>query len=89
VVLLITTGLNGKLGWVIAFFSSFTVVSLIAEFRRAGKPAAQDSLLTSMSRFAMALAVIPIISILVTVIVKGWRGLALGSLYSRHVPSNC
>ena len=47
VVFLFTTGLNGKLGWFIAFFISFTVVSFIAEFRRAGSPAAQDSLLTS------------------------------------------
>ena len=78
IVLLFTTGLNGKLGWFIAFFLSFTVVSFIAEFRRAGKPAAQDSLLTSASRFAITLAVIPIISILVTVVVKGWRGLHWG-----------
>ena len=78
VVLLFTTGLNGKLGWFIAFFISFTVVSFIAEFRRAGKPAAQDSLLTSASRFAITLAVIPIVSILATVVVKGWRGLHWG-----------
>ena len=78
VVLLFTTGLNGKLGLFVAFFASFTVVSFIAEFRRAGAPAAQDSLLTSASRFAITLAVIPIISILVTVVVKGWRGLHWG-----------
>jgi len=78
VLLLFTTGLNGKLGWFIAFFFSWTVVSFIAEYRRAGKPAAQDSLLTSLSRFAITLAVIPIISILVTVAVKGWRGLHWG-----------
>jgi phosphate transport system permease protein len=78
VVLLFTTGLNGKLGWFIAFFISWTVVSFIAEYRRAGKPAAQDSLLTSVSRFAITLAVIPIISILVTVAVKGWRGMHWG-----------
>jgi phosphate transport system permease protein len=77
-VLLFTTGLNGKLGWFIAFFFSWTVVSFIAEYRRAGKPAAQDSLLTSLSRFAITLAVIPIVSILATVVVKGWRGLHWG-----------
>ncbi len=78
VVLFFTTGLNGKLGWFVAFFFSWTVVSFIAEYRRAGKPAAQDSLLTSLSRFAITLAVIPIISILVTVVVKGWRGMHWG-----------
>jgi len=78
VVLLFTTGLNGKLGWFVAFFFSWTVVSFVAEYRRAGKPAAQDSLLTSLSRFAITLAVIPIVSILVTVAVKGWRGLHWG-----------
>jgi phosphate transport system permease protein len=78
VVLLFTTGLNGKLGWFVAFFFSWTVVLFIAEYRRAGKPAAQDSLLTSLSRFAITLAVIPIISILATVVVKGWRGMHWG-----------
>jgi phosphate transport system permease protein len=78
VLLLFATGLNGKLGWFVAFFFSWTVVSFIAEYRRAGKPAAQDSLLTSLSRFAITLAVIPIISILVTVVVKGWRGMHWG-----------
>ena len=78
VVLLFTTGLNGKLGWVIAFFISFLSVTFIAEFRRAGRPAAQDSILTSVSRFAIFLAIIPIVSILMTVISKGWRGLHWG-----------
>jgi phosphate transport system permease protein len=78
VILLFTTGLNGKLGWVIAFFISFLSVTFIAEFRRAGRPAAQDSILTSVSRFAIFLAIIPIVSILMTVISKGWRGLHWG-----------
>jgi len=76
--LLFTTGLNGKLGWVIAFFISFLSVTFVAEYRRAGRPAAQDSLLTSVSRFAIFLAIIPIVSILLTVISKGWRGLHWG-----------
>ena len=77
-VLLYSTGLNGKLGWVAAFFFSYVSVSFIAEYRRAGKPAAQDSLLTTISRFAIFLAIIPIASILATVISKGWRGLHWG-----------
>ena len=77
-VLLYSTGLNGKLGWVAAFFFSYISVSFIAEYRRAGKPAAQDSLLTSISRFAIFLAIIPIASILATVVSKGWRGLHWG-----------
>ena len=77
-VLLYSTGLNGKLGWVAAFFFSYVSVSFIAEYRRAGKPAAQDSLLTSISRFAIFLAIIPITSILATVVSKGWRGLHWG-----------
>ena len=78
IILLFTTGLNGKLGWFIAFFASWTAVAFIAEYRRAGKPAAQDSLLTSVSRFAITLAIIPIISILTTVVVEGWRGMHWG-----------
>jgi phosphate transport system permease protein len=82
--LLFTTGLNGKLGWVIAFFFSFLSVSFIAEYRRAGRPAAQDSILTSLSRFAIFLAVIPIVSIIATVVSKGWRGLHFG-LFTRDM----
>ena len=78
IILLFVTGLNGKLGWVIAFFISYVSISFITEFRRAGVPAAQDSLLTSVSRFAIFLAIIPIVSILSTVISKGWRGLHWG-----------
>jgi phosphate transport system permease protein len=77
-ILLFTTGLNGKLGWVIAFFISFLSVTFVAEYRRTGRPAAQDSILTSVSRFAIFLAIIPIVSILLTVISKGWRGLHWG-----------
>ena len=77
-ILLFTTGLNGKLGWVIAFFISFLTVTFVAEYRRTGRPAAQDIILTSVSRFAIFLAIIPIVSILLTVISKGWRGLHWG-----------
>ncbi len=83
-VLLFTTGLNGKLGWVIAFFITFLSVTFIAEYRRAGIPAAQDSLLTSVSRFAIFLAIIPIVSILLTVVSKGWRGLH-GGLFTQDM----
>lgn len=78
IILLFVTGLNGKLGWVIAFFISYVAISFLTEFRRAGVPAAQDSLLTSISRFAIFLAIIPIVSIMGTVISKGWRGLHWG-----------
>ena len=78
VVLLFTTGLNGKLGWVLGFFFSYIAISFVAEYVRSGKPAAQDSLLTSVSRFAVFIAIVPIASILGTVISKGWRGLHWG-----------
>jgi phosphate transport system permease protein len=78
VVLLFTTGLNGKLGWIFAFFVSYVSISFITEYRKSGKPAAQDSLLTSISRFAIFLAMIPIVSIVATVVSKGWRGLRWG-----------
>jgi len=77
-VLLFGTGLNGKLGWTFAIFASYVTVSFISEYRRAGKPAAQDSILTSISRSAIIVAVIPIVSIVATVVSKGWRGLHWG-----------
>jgi hypothetical protein len=43
-VLYFATGLNGKLGFFAALLISILVVTYIAEFRRAGKPAAEDSL---------------------------------------------
>lgn len=76
--LFFVTGLDGKLGFFAAFFFSLLAVTFISEFVRAGKPAAQDSVLTTVSRFAMILAVIPILSILSTVVAKGWRGLHWG-----------
>ena len=78
IALFFLTGLDGKLGFFAAFFLSFLAVTFVSEFKRAGKPAAQDSLLTTISRFAITLAVIPILSILGTVIAKGWRGLHWG-----------
>lgn len=77
-VLYFATGLNGKLGFFAALFISILLITYIAEFRRAGKPAAEDSLLTTVSRFAIIVAVIPILSILSTVVAKGWRGLHWG-----------
>ena len=74
------TGLNGKLGFFAALFFSILIVTYVADFRRAGKPAAEDSLLTTVSRFAIIVAVIPIVSILSTVVAKGWRGLHWGLL---------
>jgi len=78
IALFFLTGLDGKIGFFAAFFLSFLAVTFVSEFKRAGKPAAQDSLLTTISRFAITLAVIPILSILGTVIAKGWRGLHWG-----------
>jgi len=78
IVLLLATGLDGKLGWVFAFFISYVSISFVTEYRKAGIPAAQDSLLTSISRFAIFLALIPVVSIVATVISKGWRGLHFG-----------
>jgi phosphate transport system permease protein len=77
-VLYFATGLNGRLGFFAALFLSVLVVTYIAEFRRSGKPAAEDSLLTSVSRFAIIVAIVPILSILATVVAKGWRGLHWG-----------
>jgi phosphate transport system permease protein len=69
------TPLKGKLPLFILFFVSLMVFSFITQFKAKGKAAAEDSLLTVLSVFAMTLAVVPIVSIVGTVVARGYQGL--------------
>jgi phosphate transport system permease protein len=73
-----TTGLNGKLGFAASFFFISTLLIFIQKFRSKDLAAAKDSLLSSFATLAIVLTLIPIISIVSTVVLKGYKGIHLG-----------
>jgi phosphate transport system permease protein len=81
--LLITvTGLNGKLGYLSAFFVTAATLIFIQQFRLRNLAAAKDSLLSSFALLGMVITVIPIVSIVATVIVKGYKGIHFGLFFN-------
>jgi phosphate transport system permease protein len=73
-----TTGLNGKLGFAASFFFISTLLIFIQKFRSKDLASAKDSLLSSFATLAIVLTLIPIISIVSTVVLKGYKGIHLG-----------
>jgi len=67
-----TTGLSGKLGFAVSFFV------IASQYRLRDLPAAKDSLLSSFASLAIVLTLIPILSIVGTVVVKGYKGIHFG-----------
>ena len=72
------TGLNGKLGFAAAFFFFSTVLIFIQQLRLRDLPAAKDSLLSSFAFLGIVLTLIPIVSIVTTVVLKGYKGIHIG-----------
>lgn len=73
-----TTGLNGKLGFAASFFLISTVLIFVQQLRLRDLAAAKDSLLSSFASLAIVLTLIPIISIVSTVVLKGYKGIHFG-----------
>ena len=73
-----TTGLSGKLGFAAAFFFISTVLIFIQQLRLRDLAAAKDSLLSSLASLAIVLTLIPILSIVATVVSKGYKGIHFG-----------
>jgi phosphate transport system permease protein len=73
-----TTGLSGKLGFAVSFFLISTILIFIQQFRLRDLAAAKDSLLSSFATLAIVLTLIPIISIVSTVVIKGYKGIHFG-----------
>ena len=73
-----TTGLNGKLGFAASFFFISTLLIFIQKFRSKDLAAAKDSLLSSFATLAIVITLIPIVSIVSTVVLKGYKGIHLG-----------
>lgn len=72
------TGLNGKLGFAASFFFFVTSLIFIQQLRLRDLAAAKDSLLSSVAFLAITLTLIPIVSIVSTVVIKGYKGIHFG-----------
>ena len=72
------TGLNGKLGFAAAFFFFSTLLIFVQQLRLRDLPAAKDSLLSSFAFLGIVLTLIPIVSIVTTVVLKGYKGIHIG-----------
>jgi len=72
------TGLSGKLGFAAAFFFFSTLLIFVQQFRLRDLPAAKDSLLSSFASLGIVLTLIPIVSIVSTVVLKGYKGIHFG-----------
>jgi phosphate transport system permease protein len=86
--ILIATGLvkftffSGKSGFAICLFLAIQTVFVVHNYRKQGLPAAKDALLRGFTLIGITLTLIPIVSILSTVIVKGYKGLHIGLLFN-------
>ena len=85
--LVAATPLKGKLAYAAVFFVAYLVIDFAVSFRKAGRPAAVDSLFRSLVTTAIAIAVTPIISILVTVWIRGHKGFHW-TLFTKDMHSN-
>jgi phosphate transport system permease protein len=72
------TPMKGKLAYFVVFFIAFALLDFFFHFASRGFPAAKDSLARAVVVFGIALGVFPIISILATVVVRGYKGLHWG-----------
>ena len=72
------TGLRGKLGFAVAYFFFASLLIFVQQLRLRDLAAAKDSLLSSFAFLAMTITLIPIVSIVMTVVLKGYKGLHFG-----------
>lgn len=70
------SGLSGKLGFVAVFGTTYLLSTSIYYYRKNGSQAAKDSFMQSLIFFGAVLVFIPVVSILITVIIKGVPGLS-------------
>lgn len=76
------TGLSGKLGFAAAYFFFASLLIFVQQLRLRDLAAAKDSLLSSFAFLAMTLTLIPIVSIVSTVFLKGYKGIHFGMFTS-------
>ncbi len=73
-----TTGLSGKLGFAVSFFFFAALLIFIQQLRLRDLAAAKDSLLNSFALLGITLTLIPIASIVSTVVIRGYGGISFG-----------
>lgn len=81
------TPLSGKLAFIAVFFVAYLVIDFTLNYLKAGRPAAVDGLFRGLVTSAIAIAVTPIVSIVVTVWVRGHKGMHW-TLFTRDMHSN-
>ncbi len=69
------TAMKGKLAYVAIFFFAFIIIDFIVNYLRRGAPAAKDAIFRGFVTAAVFIAVTPIVSILLTVVVRGYKGI--------------
>ncbi|MFM1910005.1 MAG: hypothetical protein RLZZ545_703 [Actinomycetota bacterium] len=74
------TGLNGKLGFFASLFFALLFLNFGFHYMKRGSAAAKDSLLKVFAVMAIAITLVPIVSIIATVVSKGYKGLHWGLL---------
>jgi phosphate transport system permease protein len=72
------TPMKGKLAYFALFFAAFIFFDFIFHFATRGLPAARDSIARAVVVLGITVAVFPIISILATVFMRGYKGLHIG-----------
>ena len=72
------TALSGKLGFAAAYFFFASLLIFVQQLRLRDLAAAKDSLLSSFAFLAMTITLIPIVSIVMTVVIKGYKGIHFG-----------
>ena len=83
----VLTPLKGKLAYAALFFVAFIVIDYLFNYVKGGRAAASDSLFRGFVTAAVCVAATPIVSILLTVWVRGHKGLHW-SIFTKDMHSN-
>jgi phosphate transport system permease protein len=81
------TGLSGKLGFFATFLFIFTTINAIRDYLRFGSASAKDTFVSTLVAAGAFITIVPIASILFTVISKGMKGIYVG-LFFRDMSLN-
>ena len=78
------TDFKGKLAYLTCFFIAFLILDFLYQYFTLSKSAAKDAIARAVIAFGMAVVVTPIFSILITVFMRGYKGLHF-SLFSQDM----